>query len=263
MMNRFRTLVILAGALWIGVSPLHAAPSGKVSISLNSVIEAVEVPLRDAPGTGRPQLETVVASFFQKTVLGRDKREMRGEGQMYVRFPTPSDPLMFRFEYYRPLEHEIVFDGSVLWMYLPENRQVIRSDMEGILPSRHDVGADRGVTFLQGIGRLSKDFSITFAYPQNDAAGNFVLELEPRVSMASIRKMFIVVSREAVLARLDPRRYPYRPEHAFPILSTTVYDHDDNMTTIEFSSKQINHPLPDMFFSFVPPATAEIVRPPY
>lgn len=262
-MNLFRTLVILAAALWVGVTPLHAASPGKISISLNAVIEAVELPLRDDPGTGRPLLETVVAPFFQKTVLAKEKREMRGDGQMYVRFPTASDPLMFRFEYYRPLEQEIVFDGSVLWMYMPANRQVIRSEMEGILPSRNDIGSGRGVTFLQGLGRLSRDFSITFAYPQNDAAGNFVLELEPRMSMASIRKMFMVVSREAVLARIDPGRYPYRPEHAFPILSTTVYDHDDNMTTIEFSSRQVNQPLSEMFFSFIPPATAEVVRPPY
>lgn len=240
--------------------PLHAA-TGKVSVSLRNVIDAIETPLKTRPGTGKPMLETVSATFFQKTVIADRKREMRAEGQMHVRFPTGSNPLMFRFEYFRPLEHEIVLDGSVLWMYLPENRQVIRSEMGDLLTDPFERG--RGVTFLQGLGNLSRDFSITFASPMYDAGGNYVLELEPRQSMAVIRKMFIVVSRDAVLARLDPSRYPFRPEHAFPILSTTVYDHHDTMTTIEFRSRQVNQPLPEFFFTFIPPATADVVRPPY
>jgi hypothetical protein len=208
-------------------------------------------------------LETVTATFFQKTVLAKGKREMRADGQMFVRFPTGSDPLMFRFEYYRPLEHEIVLDGSTLWMYLPENRQVIRSDMADLLTDPLEQNRGRGVTFLQGLGNLSRDFSIVFASPMYDTQGNFVLELEPRQSMAFIRKMFMVVRREAVLSRIEPARYPLRPEYAFPILSTTVYGHDDTATTIEFSSIQVNQPLPEVFFTFIPPATADVVRPPY
>lgn len=234
-----------------------------LAISLQKVIETVETPFKPDQQTGLPALETVSANFFQKTVLSKDRREMRGDGEMYIRFPSSREPLMFRFDYFRPTRQEIVSDGKLLWMYMPENRQVIRSELDQVFPTANfNPSRDRAINFIQGLGRISKDFTVTFAYPQQDMAGNYVLELRPNRSMASIRKLFMVVRRDAVFSRADSSKYPFRPEYNFPILSTTVHDQSDNSTTMEFSDFRVNQMLSDALFDFMPPATAEIVRPP-
>jgi outer membrane lipoprotein-sorting protein len=49
--------------------------------------------------------------------------------------------------------------------------------------------------------------------------------------------------------------------HPFPILSTTVVDHDGNSTTMEFSNARTNTMVPDILFDFIVPADAQVVRP--
>jgi outer membrane lipoprotein-sorting protein len=171
---------------------------------------------------------------------------------------------MFRFDYFRPTRQEIVSDGQLLWMYLPENRQAIRSELGETMPTRgFNPDRERAVNFLQGLGRVSKDFTITFAPGgMYDINGNFVLELRPNRSMASIRRMLVVVRRDAVLAKADPGKYPPRDEYLFPLMATTVYDHQGNSTAMEFSNPRVNMMLPDSLFNFIPPGYVQIVRPP-
>jgi outer membrane lipoprotein-sorting protein len=202
---------------------------------------------------------------------------------------------MFRFQYYRPYQQEIVSNGNSLWIYHPENREVILSDVSfnfnrpGFNPER-----DRAVNFLQGLGRISKDFQINFADSMYDAASNYVLELNPRRAMLNTRRILIVVSRDSVLAYVTgttplakgpepplkprvlppPPRSPFGsaaqfgnlppiggPSDPFPLLSTTVEDQDGNSTTMEFSNIIINSRLPDSSFSFMIPAGVQTVKP--
>jgi len=48
----------------------------------------------------------------------------------------------------------------------------------------------------------------------------------------------------------------------FPILSTTVIDHDGNSTLMEFSNAVTNSMISDMLFTFDVPPDAQVVRPP-
>jgi len=101
-----------------------------------------------------------------------------------------------------------------------------------------------------------------------DQAGNYILELTPLRASATIEKLFITVSRLSVQEMTGTRPQINAPaarsaeSRLFPILSTTVVDHDGNSTTMEFSNIRTNGMFSDMVFSFSPPPDAQVVRPP-
>jgi outer membrane lipoprotein-sorting protein len=267
-------------------------------IGLNDVIATIEKAFK-ADSSGQIQVSDFTADFFQRTLLKKDGREMRGDGMASVKLATANSPLMYRFQYYRPYPQEIVSDGNSLWIYHPENREVILSDVSvsynrtGFNPDR-----DHAVNFLQGLGRISKDFNINFASGRNDSAGNYVLELNPRRAMLNIRRILLVVSRDSVLSQMSggtptssgrtppappqPRtlpaasRSPYGGaapapfanmpafggvSDTFPLLSSTVEDQEGNSTTMEFTNFRINNRFSSSDFSFMIPPEAQVVRP--
>jgi outer membrane lipoprotein-sorting protein len=260
-------LIFLLSAVTAQVADA-ARIAGKTA-SLNEVIDVVEAPFR-LDRNGNPLLENVRADFFQRSTLVEKQKEIRADGQMYFKPATGSEPLKFRFDYYRPTSQEIICDGRTLWIYLRENRQVILSDVgEFFDPLHYNPARDRAINFLQGLGRISKDFTITFGPQMQDIAGNYILELRPKRASATVERLFITVSRDAVMLRIggnpvvSSRQPLAEPDlRLFAILSTTVTDHEGNSTTIEFSNVQINSLVSDLTFEFNPPPDVQIVRPP-
>lgn len=262
----------------------------QVKVGLNDVIATVESSFK-AGKSGEAPIADFMADFFQRTFLAKERREMRGDGQISVKLPNAVSPLMYRFLYYRPYQQEIVSDGNSLWIYHPENREVILSDVSfiynrpGFNPDR-----DQAVNFLQGLGRISKDFQINFAAGMYDSAGNYVLELTPRRSMLNTRRILLVVSRDSAISFVTqkkpqtniqsgiPSRPPSRPNFGpteqfgplppiggasdpFPLLSTTVEDQEGNRTTMEFTNIRINNRFQQSSFSFLIPPGVQVVRP--
>lgn len=266
-------------------------------IGLNDVIDTIEKSFRPLTGNYNPaqhstqQLAPPIASFsanfFQRTTLAAEQRELRADGQVSVKLPDGRQPLMYRFEYFRPSQQEIVSDGRSLWIYHPENREVILTDVSSLYsnPMR-----DPAVNFLQGLHRISRDFLINFASGMYDSAGNYVLELQPRRAMLDTRLILMVVSHASVQAYKSgatplttpssvpsPRNQgavpqprspfgsqaPFGPgvSDPFPLLSTTVYSHGGNSTTVEFSNIQVNSRMSDMDFNFMIPPGVQVVRP--
>ena len=147
MKRHITLLTALSLSLWAGTAT--AAP--QVNVGLSDVIAAVENSFRQ-DSSGQIPISTFSTDFFQRTMLATPQREMRGDGRMTVSMPTGSAPLMFHFEYYRPSQQEILSDGRVLWIYHPENREVILSDVSFIY-NRPGFNPDRdnAVNFLQGL----------------------------------------------------------------------------------------------------------------
>lgn len=288
-------IIVLLAGLFFSFMTCAAHAAQQVNVGLNDVIATVEKSFK-AGSNGQAPVSDFTADFFQRTLLKKDNREMRGDGVVSVRLATASSPLMYRFQYYRPNAQEIVSDGRSLWIYHPENREVILSDVSAAL-NRPGFNPDRdnAANFLQGLGRISKDFQINFAGGRNDAAGNYVLELSPRRAMLNTRRILLVVSRDSVHsyvtgatpltsgpAPADPRvpklppatRSPFATpapfagmpafggtSDPFPLLSTTVEDQEGNSTTMEFANVKINNQPADSAFSFLIPPGAQVVKP--
>lgn len=259
-----------------------AGPSQPVSVSLRDVIDTVEKSFSSGAESRYSDnsifLFDLSADFVQRTILaGKQGREMMADGEFLLKNADYQrrEPLKFRFEYFRPTRHLIVTDGASLWTWLPENRQVILSDMTSFFdPQFSDPSRNRGFNFLQGLPRISKDFQITFSPQGRDMEGNHILELTPRRAMETVEKLFIVVDKDAVIRyvqynsrhiinpALKNDRSRDLPKYAFPIVSTTVIDHKGNATTLEFSNIRPNTGLGDLLFTFDIPPDVQTVRPP-
>ncbi|WP_054696096.1 LolA family protein [Geotalea toluenoxydans] len=245
---------IIALFLVLTAISAEASAAEKITVGLKDVVNTVEQSYR--------ALSTLTADFFQRSTIAKENREMRADGQMFLKAATDGDPLKFRFDYFRPTTQEIVSNGRTLWMYLPESRKVLLSDVSFVFePSRFNPDRDRASNFLQGLGRISKDFLITAPSQAQDIEGNYILELTPRRATATIEKLFIAVRRDAVLLYVQNNRDiarlfndPLRQDLAFPVLSTTVVDHQQNTTIMEFSNIRANTIMSDQLFEFIIPA---------
>lgn len=225
------------------------------SIGLTDAINTLEKPFR-ATTSGAAAINNFQADFFQQSRLASLDQEQRGHGTVEVRFLRQQGDRVpktqFRWQYEQPNNQEIVSDGNTLWVYLPDNNQVIQSDVS----FTNTNSADDPMTFLTGLGNLSRDFQISWAEPNQDNLGNYILQLQPLRGSALIRKLQITVDRKAIedyLQGITGRR--------LPILASTVTDPNDNTTTIEFSNAQVNQAMLAGDFHFILPAGVEVVRP--
>ena len=255
-MKRMLSSLMVFACLLVAAPMCLAAPIG-----LSDVINTLENPFRsDAVfprGGSDSALLDFEGDFFQEAEIATLVQVQRGSGRVMVKYvrtrPDRVPTTMFRWEYDQPTRQEFVSDGKTLWVYLPENNQVIQSDIEFTSRSR----ADDPTTFLTGMGNLSRDFLITWAYPNQDVEGNFVLELRPRRSSVLIQRMLLVVDRDAVIE--------YQASGAvgdvFPIRSRTVFRPDGTRTIIEFSNIRVNRGIPESMFRFILPAGVDVIRP--
>jgi outer membrane lipoprotein carrier protein len=229
-----------------------SAPPAKAA-TLSDVVRTLERPFQAATPAGT-RIDDYRADFAQEARIASLDRVQHARGQLSVRFEyrrsAPEPTVMFRWEYAEPTPQELVSDGKSLWVYLPENNQVIQSDLGMVSKS----GESNPMTFLTGLGNLSRDFQVSFAVPDRDSSGNYVLDLRPRHTTALLNRMVIVVDQKA----LEPAA---RIALIFPILSTTVYDSSNNSTTIKFSNLRVNPGISPGTFRFTPPTGVEVVRP--
>jgi outer membrane lipoprotein carrier protein len=217
---------------------------------LRDVIRALETPFSER------KVQDYSASFSQESRLASLDRLQRASGKVRVHFdyqrPGQAPTVMFHWQYEQPTRQELVSNGKTLWVYLPENNQVIQSDIEMVSQARENDP----LILLTGLGNLSRDFQISFAVPNQDAAGNYVLDLRPLRSSALLNRMVIVVDRSAAAASAANTG-----ALVFPIISTTVYDPNGNSTTIEFSDLHVNRGISAGQFNFIVPPGVEVVRP--
>ena len=83
---------------------------------------------------------------FNKTV----DRKFKFRGKLYIKKPDK-----LRMEIKEPEEQLIVTNGSVLWIYIPENNQAVKEKMDGKNKSK------LAITILAGMAKLDKEFKIS------------------------------------------------------------------------------------------------------
>lgn len=161
-----RILLLFAVTLLLGTGAATAAPSA---------------PLADVVATleqGYASLKDLQASFTQRTEMAAVKRSQTGSGELFIR-KGAGDRALFRFNYVKPSQ-QIVSNGKTVWYYLPENRQVMTMDASALFAG----GGGVALSYLTGIGQISRDFAVSFAGNGRDAKGNHVLDLVPKKNRA-------------------------------------------------------------------------------
>lgn len=238
-MNTIRQIMSLALALLLSVAAPAVAGTGA---DLKGVIDSLE--------QGYNSLQDVQADFSQRTVIASLKREERGGGELFIK--TSAGAAMFRFNYTKPRQ-QIVSNGKKVWYYLPENRQVMVSEVAELFGG----GNGLALNYLTGMGHVSRDFNISFAGTGRDKRGNYVLELVPKKQGQPLTKLQLTVSARAV----EEFRETGKAQVPFPIVSSVVYDPLGNRTTIEFSKVKVNRGMGNDRFSFKVPPGVEVIKP--
>ena len=107
---------------------------------------------------------------FVQTYRGGVLRQTATErGRLIVKKPGK-----MRWEYRDPERKLFVSDGRKLYSYVPEDRQVLVSDVPD------DDHATTPALFLAGKGNLGRDFTVSYAEADEAPAGTTVLKLSPR-----------------------------------------------------------------------------------
>jgi len=140
-----------------------------------------------------------------------------------------------RWDYKPPDPQLVVGDGETLWIYQPDDHQVIKA------PLTEAFRANTPVTFLAGLGRLERDFAASL---EEDRPERWVLRLVPHRDKGLGSLVLVVRKTDAALeeARItDP-------------LGTT--------TRLLLANERRNVPLDPGLFRFTPPAGVDVIRPP-
>lgn len=167
------------------------------------------------------------ADFVQTYRGGVLRTQTRESGTVAIKKPGK-----MRWTYGRPERKELVSDGRKMYWYVPEDRQVVVSDV----PDEASTPA----LFLSGQGDISRDF--TASHVDTSIPGTVALKLTPR--RAESEYEYLVVA-------LDPSTLQIR--------ALTTRDHQGGESTLNFSNMRENRGISDKTFAFDAPRGVKVV----
>lgn len=180
----------------------------------------------------------LTARFTQESTSAALGRSQRAEGRVTMRKPG-----RMRWDYEgrsgRPGQ-VIVSDGQTLWIYNPDDKSVIKSEIGGALERTP-------LAFLMGLGELTRDFEVS--RPPADLAlgrpGDVVLGLTPKEPIAALQNLYLAVDPERAL-----------------VTAALIVDPFGNRTRLAFEDIRTNTGVPESRFAFTVPPGVQVVTPP-
>ena len=145
-----------------------------------------------------------------------------------------AEPSGMRWTYTDPEKKVFVSDGTKIYSYIPEDRQVYVATMPP------DDRASTAVLFLVGKGDLVRDFNVSFA--EGSGPDTFALRLEPRLPERDYDWLELVVDRSS-----------------YQIRSLTAADKQGGRSTFVLSNFKENVGLSDKTFEFKIPRGADVI----
>jgi outer membrane lipoprotein carrier protein len=147
---------------------------------------------------------------------------------------TVKKPGRMRWIYTAPEKKEFVADGQKVYSYIPQDKQVIVSNVPP------DNQATTPALFLAGKGDISRDF--TAAYADSPATGTVALKLTPRHAEPEYEYLVVAV---------DPATLQIR--------ALTTRDRQGGESTLTFSNLKENQGIPDKEFAFRIPRGVDVI----
>jgi outer membrane lipoprotein carrier protein len=170
---------------------------------------------------------TLLEGRFEQVLVSATLPSARLEsGRFFVRRPD-----RMRWDYREPQRKLAVSDGVTTWLYLPEDRQVMRGRVADL---RQDTALSM---LLSGPRRIEEIFTVLEARLDGDG---ITLGLEPRSASESIEAVRLEASADGHVQAL------------------TVTDPTGNEVTWRLADLVVPARLEDKLFTFEPPAGVEI-----
>ena len=220
-------LVICAAGLLILISPAFGAedltnlPANEQQNVINDVLNRVEIKYSDKGACSRfVQISTIKAMNIADTATGK---------------LCAKPPGMMRWEYETPDPQLIVSNGESLWMYRPEDNQV----MVGKAPVFFNGG--KGAGFLSDIKSIREGFDIYLETPEDPSL--YLLKLIPHDTALDISHIYLFVSKQNDSLERIITYNPYGDE-----TRVDLYDHEFNLE------------LDDSLFTFAIPEGTDVIQ---
>ena len=224
------TLILFVVAVWfvpsstvIGQGPSQSKGKSvkNTKLTLDKLLKRIE---------GRYAGPGFSATFEQQSTISAMEITDSASGKLYVKRPGK-----MRWEYVLPETQIIISDSSDLWIYRPDDNQVL----VGKAPSFFANG--KGATFLSDITNVRKTFMVTLE--PLDKHGNPVLKLIPRKKSAEVTEVYITISKHA--------------DTIDQILTKNGYGDE---TRIQINKYRFNQDLAEELFVFEIPNGADVLQ---
>lgn len=171
------------------------------------------------------------ASFVQETHLISFDEKQIASGEVFI-----AKPGKMKWEYQKPELQTIVINNQEVWLYTPEDNQVITTKVKNLgTTAFYDL-------FLSKDIKINKQFTVSQLEEEKSGSEQILLELRPRDVEININKVLLKLSRA-----------DYR------IISFETYDKLDNITKIEFINIRRNKGIKPSTFIFKIPKGAEVI----
>jgi len=181
------------------------------------------------------QTNDIQANFTQLSLIKSLGQTKESGGLVFFQKPGK-----MRWEYTEPSQQLLVSDGKTLWLYVPDDEQVIVQEAE------EAYGSKTPITFLSGMGKLQNDFYMKLLPPQTDQdvlVDGHRLELLPKQPQPDVAKLILTVDKEN-----------------FQIIHTAVYDPYGNITDVYLQDIEVNFGLPEELFTFEIPDGVDVIQ---
>jgi outer membrane lipoprotein carrier protein len=199
--------------------PIQPSASGESDPVLAKVLDGVE---------DRYLITGFSARFVQISTIKAMDISDTATGKLFVKPPGK-----MRWVYESPDPQIIVSDGENLWIYRPDDNQV----MTGKSPSF--FGDGRGAGFLSDIGMIRKKFKISLEKAEDPDV--YMLKLIPDKNSLEIASIFLYVDK------------PH-----FNLVRITTYNAYDDETRVDFFDIEFDQSPNEELFKFVIPEGVDI-----
>ena len=152
----------------LGLWAERASAQGKSfeCVKGSEVVSAEAQQLLAKVQTTYASIDTLHGNFKQDSYVAALDEQETSSGEMWF-----GKPGKMRWVYAKPRPQTVVINGGTLWLYQPENRQVVIDDIGNVLLSSLPV------SFMMGLGNLSRDFELKGACKVGEGV---VLRLVPQ-----------------------------------------------------------------------------------
>jgi len=170
------------------------------------------------------------SSYFvqESTLKAMDITDV-ASGSIFVKRPG-----MMRWEYDKPDRQTIITDGKKLWVYKPDDNQV----MIGKAPSF--FGDGKGAGFLSDMKLIREKFKVSFEKEKSDH--DYVIKLLPKEQTVGITKIYLAISKIT-----------------FKIKKIITLNEYDDETIIELINSKFNLNFDKSLFSFIVPEGTDVI----
>ena len=167
------------------------------------------------------------ADFIQKSTIKAMNITDIATGKVYIKYPG-----MMRWEYEKPDRQIIITDGDKLWIYRPEDNQV----MTGKAPTFFRDG--KGASFLSDVRLIRQKFDISLEPGRPEES-----DLIPREKTLDISQIRLMVSKKT-----------------FNVLQVTTLNFYGDETRIDLINFAFGMEMDDSLFSFTIPQGVDVIQ---